>query len=307
MANILITGGSGLIGSFLSRELINKGHQVAILSRKINSKLQFKTFLWDYKNQEIDREAILFADYIIHLAGENIGNKRWSHNRKQQIIDSRVVSGELLLESLIKHQKKIKAFITASAIGYYGSITSDKIYTETDLNANDFIGYTCNLWESVADKFENIGIRTVKIRTGVVLTREKGALEKMMYPLKFRIGAILGDGKQYLPWIHVHDLCNIYIRAIENPEINSAYNATAPEHVNYKSFIKQLALSLKINTLNIKIPTLIIKLIFGEMSQILLNGSRISSDKLIKTGYQFKFSTLKSALADLKKPLIQKK
>lgn len=299
MAKILITGGTGVIGTSLRKRLLDKGYEVAILSRTKKPETSIETYTWDNKAKIIDKKAIDYADYIIHLAGENIGEKRWTKKRRQIIIESRVKSTELILNSVIDQNKKIKAFISASAVGYYGSITSDKIFIENDSSHNDFIGETCREWEQAADKFMTIGVRTVKIRTGIVLTKESGALEKMISPLKYGISALLGNGKQYLPWIHIDDLCDIYIKAIEDIEMNGVYNAVAPEHVSYKDFMTQVAIVIKKPFLNINIPSFILKIIFGKMSSILINGSRVSSNKLEKTGYFFKYPSVKSALKNL--------
>jgi uncharacterized protein len=299
MAKVLITGGTGLIGSYLSKRLLERGYEVALLGRTKKKGISLPTYTWDYVNNKIDVEAINTADFIIHLAGENIGEKRWTTKRRQQIIDSRVLSGELLFNSLIEQNKKLKTFITASAVGYYGTVTSDKIFVENDNHFSDFIGNTCNAWEQTADKFQLTGIRTVKLRTGIVLTKERGALAKMIGPLKFGIGPILGNGKQYLPWIHIDDLCGIYIKAIEDIEMKGAYNAVAPEHISYKLFMKQLAILSQKPFLIINIPSFLIKIMFGKMSEILLNGSRVSSSKLVNAGYEYKFPSIKNALADL--------
>ena len=299
MANVLITGGAGLIGSYLSKRLLEKGYEVAILSRTKKIEISIPTYTWDYNINKIDKEAIDSADFIIHLAGTNIGEKRWTTERKQQILDSRVKSGEFILNKIIERNKKIRAFITASAVGYYGSITSDKIFIEDDNHFNDFIGNICKLWEQSANKFQSIGVRTVKLRTGIVLTKKGGALAKMIIPLKFGIGASLASGKQYLPWIHIDDLCDIYIKAIEDLEMKGTYNAVAPEHLSYKAFIEQLAIVFRKPFLNINIPSFMIKLIYGKMSEILINGSRVSSNKLVKAGYEFKFPSIQSALTDL--------
>lgn len=299
MEKVLITGGTGLIGSHLSKKLQENGYEVAILSRTKKIGSAIPTYMWDYNTSKIDKEAIDSVDFIIHLAGANISEKRWTTKRKQQILDSRVKSGELILNNIIEQKKEIKAFITASAIGYYGSITSDKIFVEEDNHFNDFIGNTCRLWEQSADKFQSIGIRTVKLRTGIVLTKKGGALAKMITPINYGIVALLGKGKQYLPWIHIDDLCDIYVKAIDNSKMKGAYNAVAPEHLSYKEFSKQLAIVFQKPSLNINIPSFIIKIIFGKMSEILLNGSRVSSNKLVKAGYNFKFPSIQNALTDL--------
>ncbi len=296
MATVLITGGTGLIGKHLTVKLQEKGYSVLYLSRTTEKSSSIKTFEWDYKENIIDIDTFNDIDYIIHLAGANIGNKRWTNKRKQLILDSRVKTGQLLFNKIKEQNKQLKAFISASAIGYYGTITSEKIFKETDLPANDFLGKVCSQWEKTADKFKELGIRTVKIRTGVVLTEKGGALSKMAIPVKMGIGSAIGTGKQYLPWIHIDDLCGIYVKAVEDATMNGSFNAVAPEHTTNKDFVKSIASVLNKPFWFPNVPAFLIKLVFGEMSSILLKGSRISSDLIISKGYSFTFPNLKKAL-----------
>lgn len=304
METVLITGGTGLVGKHLSNKLQEKGYSVSFLSRTRQKTLSIKTFEWNYQKQTIDNGVFNNVDYIIHLAGANIGEKRWTNSRKQLIIDSRVKTGQLIFDRIKEQKKSLKAFISASAIGYYGTITTDKIFKETDLSANDFLGNTCNQWEKIADKFEEIGIRTIKIRTGVILTEKKGALSKMITPVKMGIGSAIGTGKQYLPWIHIDDLCGIYIKAIEDKTMEGSFNAVAPDYRTNKNFTKILATVLNKPFWFPNIPAFTMKIIFGEMSSILLKGSRVSSDLIMSKGYNFIFPNLKDALIDL---LIEKR
>lgn len=296
MATILITGGTGLVGSHLRKRLEDKGYDVSILGRTRKNKKSIPTYIWDWSKQEIENEAIDTADYIIHLAGANIAGKKWTVNRKQLILDSRVKTGKLLFDKIKERNRDLKAYISASAIGYYGAITSDKLFTETDPAANDFLGDTCSQWEKSADRFKESGIRTVKIRTGVVLTSQGGALSKMITPVKLGIGSAIGSGKQYLPWIHIDDLCGIYIKAIEDTQMRGAYNAVAPDHKTNQEFMRVLAHVLKRPFLFPNVPAITMKLMFGKMSQMLLDGSRVSADKIVSTGYNFQFAELELAL-----------
>ena len=299
MSTVLITGGTGLIGEQLSKRLKDKGYEVAILSRARSKEEQILTYIWDLNKFEIDKEAIATADFIIHLSGSSIGEKRWTTKRKQQIIDSRIKSGQLIFDEIRKQNKNLKAFISASAIGYYGTTTSNKIFYETDPPGDDFLGRTCREWEQVADGFKNIGIRTVKIRTGVVLTKRGGALSKIKIPIKTGLGSAIGTGKQYIPWIHIDDLCGIYIKAIEDTQMIGAYNAVAPEHVTNKEFTQRLTTILKKTVWFPNIPAVVMKTLFGEMSEILLQGSRVSAEKIQTTGYNFQFPSLEGALKQL--------
>jgi uncharacterized protein (TIGR01777 family) len=298
MTKVLITGGTGLVGQHLTKMLLNKGYEVAILSRTKNTDNKIPVFYWDINTNIIDKEAIKSGDYIIHLSGVNIAGKRWTKSRKQEIVDSRVKSTELIFNN-ISQNHSLKAFISASAIGYYGAVTSNHIFTEADSSAKDFLGETCRLWEDSADKFQDLGIRIVKIRSGIVLSKQGGALSKMIKAFKLGFGSALGSGKQFMPWIHIDDLCEIYIKAIEDSEMTGAYNAVAPEHINNIEFSQKIAKQLKKPFRALNIPAFIFKILFGEMADILLKGSRVSSDKIIASGYGFKYPTLKGALKNL--------
>lgn len=299
MATILITGGTGLVGRFLSKKLRDKGYSVAVLGRRSEQSTNITAYTWNIDKNEIENEAIEKADYIIHLAGANIGEKRWTDKRKKIIIDSRVKSAQLIFEKLKQNTNQVKAFISASAIGYYGAISTDKIFSEKDAPANDFLGETCRQWEQSAERFEELGIRVVKIRTGIVLSKQGGALSKMITLIRLGMGSTLGTGKQYLPWVHIEDLCGIYIKAIEDTQMKGAYNAVAPDHKTNKDFTEALANVLRKPLWLPNIPAMVLKIILGEMSAILLKGSRVSSDKVTTAGYKFRFSNLDEALVNL--------
>jgi len=299
MAKVLITGGTGLIGTHLCARLEQKGYEVAILSRSKRPGTSVPVYFWDWSKNVIDEEAINGVEFIIHLAGANIADKRWSTKRKALLLHSRVKSAQLLFAEVRKQRTELKTFITASAIGYYGTVTTEKIFTETDPPADDFLGDTCREWEAAADKFEALGIRTVKVRTGVALSEKGGALTKMMTPINLGVGAAIGSGKQYMPWIHIDDLCGIFIQAIEDEQMRGAYNAVAPEHTTNDDFTRTLASQLRKPLWLPNIPTFIIKLIFGKLSDVLLKGSRVSADKIISAGYKYLFPDLKSALSNI--------
>lgn len=299
MKNIVITGGTGLIGKHLSRKLVENNFNVTVISRKKNTGNNIKVALWNPDKNEIDTKAISSADYIIHLAGAGIGDKWWTKKRKKELLDSRVKTTELLLNTVRKSINKPEAFISSSAIGYYGAITSDRIFTENDPHANDFTGNLCKAWEETADKFASEGIRTVKIRTGIVLTAKGGALARMILPIKFFVSPALGNGRQYIPWIHIDDLCNIYIKAVTDPLIEGAYNAVAPEHKKNSEFVSSLAKSLRKPLFFPGAPSFLIKVLFGKMSEMLLTGSRVSCNKIRNAGYSFMFPDLDAALRNL--------
>lgn len=297
--NVLISGGSGFIGSHLTGLLISKGYSVSILSRsdKQNNGDIFY-YKWDVAKQTIDENAVLNADFIIHLAGENIAEKRWTAKRKAAIIDSREKSTQLLYSVLKKNNKKLEAFISASAIGIYGAVNGEEICSESTPYANDFLGYTCQRWEGALDFIENLNIRTVKIRTGLVIGKNDGFLKKLKPLFNFRLGSALGSGKQYMPWIHVDDLCDIYYQAMANPNLEGAYNAAINDNTTNSIFSKTLARICGYSIWLPNVPAFVLKFVMGEMSVIVLTGRRVSSDKIEGTGFQFQFKNLEEALRD---------
>ena len=295
--NVLISGGSGFIGRHLTALLIAKGYSVSILSRseKQNKENVFY-YKWDVVNQTIDEKAVLNADYIIHLAGENIAEQRWTAKRKAAIIDSREQSTLLLYSVLKKNNKKLDAFISASAVGIYGAVNGEEICTEDIPPANDFLGYTCQKWEDSLDFIENLNSRTVMIRTGLVLGKNEGFLKKLTPLFKYRLGSALGSGKQYMPWIHVDDLCAIYYQAIINPAMSGPYNAAINDNTTNSVFSKTLACVFGYSIWLPNVPAFVLKLFMGQMAIIVLTGRRVSSDKIEQTGFKFQFKNLEGAL-----------
>ncbi|QIH39715.1 TIGR01777 family protein [Flavobacterium sp. Sr18] len=295
--NVLISGGSGFIGRNLTTLLLAKGYSVSILSRsEKQNKGDVFYYKWDVEKQTIDDEAILKADYIIHLAGENIAEKRWTAKRKAAIIDSREKSTQLLYSVLKKHYKKLDAFISASAVGIYGAVNGEEICTENMKPANDFLGYTCQKWEDSIDFIENLNIRTVKIRTGLVLGKNDGFLKKLIPLFKYRLGSALGSGKQYMPWVHVDDLCAIYLQAISDTSMEGPYNAAICDNTTNTVFSKTLARVFGYSIWLPNVPAFVLKLVMGEMAKIVLTGRRVSSDKMEQTGFKFKFNNLEEAI-----------
>jgi len=294
--SVLISGGSGLIGRYLTSALLSEGYKVSHLSRNASQFGKVRVYRWNPGQNIIDSAISEGFDYIIHLAGANIGEKRWKIKRKEEIVKSRVNSARLLFKTFSETGNRLKAFITASATGYYGSITSDHIYNEQDPPGDDFLGTTCLLWEEAADLFQNSGIRTVKLRTSVVLEKSDSALSKLMMPAKFGFLVKTGSGRQYMPWIHISDLVRIYLMAVEDQNITGAYNATSPNHVTHNEFIKTLSQVMAKPVLPVPVPASILRLALGEMSDIVLKGSRVSSEKLTDTGFKFRFNNLSDAL-----------
>jgi uncharacterized protein (TIGR01777 family) len=295
--NVLISGGTGFIGKNLTNLFIENGFSVSILSRsdKENTS-EISYYKWDVSKQFIEEAAILNADYIIHLAGENIAGGRWTGLRKKQIVDSRVESIKLIYNMLKKNNKQLDAFVSASGVGIYGAINGKEICTEGMLPENDFLGLTCQKWEAAADTIASLGIRTVKIRTGLVFGKDDGFLGKLTPIFKLKLGSALGSGNQYMPWIHINDLCAIYLKSLNNINMNGAYNAAVEDETTNTFFSKTLAKIYGYNIWLPNIPAFLIKIVMGEMAAIILTGRRVSSDKIEKLGFKFQFESLELAL-----------
>jgi len=294
----MITGGSGLVGRHLTATLLSEGYKVSHLSRKAYKSDKVKIHIWNPLKNYIEPDALEGIDYIIHLAGANIGERPWTAHRKEVIMRSRIDSARLLHETITYTGVPLKAFISASAVGFYGAETSENIFTEADTPGTDFLGITCRRWEEAAELFEKSGIRTVKIRTAVVLEKSDSALSKLMFPGKFGFLLKTGNGRQYMPWIHISDLCGIYKKAITDPAMSGSYNAVAPQQVSHSEFMKVLGEVMKRPVLYPQIPSIFLRGIMGEMSDVILKGSRVSPAKIINAGYRFEFASLHDALRD---------
>lgn len=299
MKTILITGGSGMVGRKLSDLLIENGYRVIWLSRERYVKAHIPRYRWDYRKGEIDSEAVEQADMIIHLAGSNLGDGSWTRLKKQKIVESRVQTAKLLLETVKKMNKRPEAFISASAVGFYGSVTGEKIFTEEDDPAhNDFLSRTCRKWEAEAFRFrDELGVRTIALRTAFVISQKSEAFEKMMLPTRVGLGAPLGSGKQYLSWIHIDDLCHLYLKAVEDSSMEGVFNAVAPEFITDAEFMKILAKAMKRPFFMPPIPAFLLRLFMGQAADMILYGSRISSQKVFDAGYKFTYSTAQEAIA----------
>lgn len=295
---ILITGGTGLIGSRLSEILIDLGYDVAHLSRNPSKDPHYKSFRWDVKSGQIDENAITYADYIVHLAGASLADEKWTEERKKEILNSRVDSALLLYRKLQELPHHVKGFISASGIGIYGD-SGDRLVTEESLYGNDFLAEVTKKWEAAAWTVNSLGIRTVIFRNGLVLSRKGGALPQIAKPVKMMAGAPLGSGKQYMSWIHIDDLCRLYVEAIENTSFHGTYNAVTPNPVTNEEFTRALAKAMGKPLVLPKVPAFGLKLMLGEMSEILLTGQRVSPDKVLHTGFTFEYVTVEKALGAL--------
>lgn len=292
--NILLTGGSGLIGSELTKILIENGHQVRILTRE--KEIEHPFYHWD--KDTIDEKVFENLDGIIHLAGSLIA-KRWTNSYKKEIFSSRVDTANLLFEYVKKLNIDLKFFISASGTAYYGQITSNKIFKESDEPNIDFLGKVCVAWENAAYQFEKIGARVVCLRTSLVLSKNGEGFKLLKKPIQLGVGANLGDGKQWMPWIHITDLIQMYAEAVGNDKIKGSYNASSPQYINHSEFNHTLTKRMNKPFFMPNIPAFVMKLALGEMSSLVLNGSRIDATKIQETGFKFQYSTLEKALEEL--------
>ncbi len=304
MQTVLLTGGTGLVGKSLTQLLTSKGYQVIILSRgkkEIVTEPNVTYAQWNVATEQIDIEAVKKADYIIHLAGAGVMDKKWTEQYKKEIVDSRVKSGALIVNTLKNNEHNVKAIVSASAIGYYGEDKIDNyFFTETDKPAEGFLGSTCQLWEDSIDYANSLGIRVAKMRIGIVFSNNGGAFAEFVKPLRFKLATILGNGKQVISWIHIDDLCRQFLFAIENKEIKGAYNAVAPNPVTNKNLILKLASKIASKFyIPFYVPSFLLKLMMGDRSIEILKSTTVSSKKITDVGFKFLYNEVDEALEDL--------
>ncbi len=295
---ILITGGSGGVGKNLSNTLLRKGYEVVHLSRSEGKNPKIKTFLWDIDKDTIDENCINGVDTIVHLAGEGIANERWTEDRKNRIIKSRTDSIKLVYNVLKVKPNSVKNVISASATGYY-SDRGNEFLTEESSPANDFLGQCCVLWEKAVDEGLSLGSRVLKFRTGVILDKETGALPKISQPIKLGIGSPLGSGDQWIPWIHLQDVINMYLTGIENEQMQGVFNMCAPNPVTNKQLTKAVAKQLKKPLWLPNVPAFALKMLLGEMSTIVLGSTKVNAAKITNSGFKFAYPDIETALKDI--------
>lgn len=296
MHRVVITGGTGLIGSRLSTLLAAEGWHVVHLTRNGKKRARYESFRWDPASGFCDPNAFRQGDAIIHLAASNIGEGRWTSARKNEIRLSRTVTGHLLHRMTAGAGIIPSVFITASGVNYYGSGISEHTFSEGDPPADDFLGETCRLWEAAADNFAEAGTRIVKLRTAVVLASAGSALNRMTAPARAGLIVRLAPGNQYFPWIHIDDLCSIYHKAVSDHTISGPYNAVAPHHVTHDILMGEVARQKHLPLFLPRVPEWVLNAVFGEMATVLTRGSRISSDRLSATGFRFRYPDISSAL-----------
>ena len=296
---VLIAGGSGLIGKKFIELLQREKIEINLLSRTIQKIKGVNSFLWNTDNGEIDLAAFHGIDAIVNFSGAGIADEKWTNERKKIILESRVRAVDLLKKGIIESGSKVGVFIGASATGFYGAVTSEEIVEESHPDGKDYLGSVCKKWENAYSEIENLGIRTCTVRIGIVLSKEGGAFPKMKMPVKLGMGSALGSGKQWMPWIHIEDICGIFYHLLLRSEARGVFNAVSGHPVTNHSFMKQLAEVMNKPFFLPAVPTFLIKLLFGEMACIVLEGTRVSNKKTLEEGYMFAYPDLKSALENL--------
>ncbi len=298
--NVLITGGTGLVGNRMAQLLLAKGYSVRFLSRAEDLQSQIKKYKWDPTTGFIDKAALENVATIIHLAGAGVAEKRWTTTRKKEILDSRINSTELLFVTLKNTKNHVKTIISASAIGFYGFSNTDKLYHETDKVGTDFLAKVTNAWENETEKFTQLGLRVAKLRIGVVLSEKGGALPQMVMPIKYFAGAAIGSGQQMISWIALDDLCNLFIYCIENEKVRGVYNAVAPKPVTNQSFTKTIGKIIKRPIWPINIPAFLLKIVLGEMAVIVTESNAVSNQRIAtETEFTYQFTELEPCLQQL--------
>ena len=292
---ILITGGSGFLGSSLTQKLLSENIEVVHLTRDKNSKNDVKNYLWNWEKNEIDEKCFNGITHIIHLAGAGIAEKAWTQKRKNTIVKSRVLTARLLHSKIVSLNIDLKAFISASAVGFYGAQISEKEFNESDVSYEDFMGNCCKQWENAADLFIPIS-RVVKLRLGVILDKDFGALPRIARMIKNRIGSPLGTGSQYMPWIHIDDAVEIFYKAIRNNEYSGVYNAVSTENITNSILTKSVGKVLNRKIWLPNVPSFILRFLYGEMSDTILKGVKVSNKKIKNLGFKFKYNKIDEAL-----------
>lgn len=301
---ILITGGTGLVGQYLTNMLLAAGHEVIVLTRKPAhqpAKQGLSFAKWDVASGFIDAAAVAAADAVVHLAGAPVVAKPWTDAYKKEIVDSRVQSGQLIAEALHTLDNKISTVVSASAIGWYGAdVPGHPAFVETDPADAQFLGETCRLWEAAITPVASMGRRLVIPRIGIVLAKDGGALAEFKKPLQFRVAGVLGNGRQMVSWIHIHDLCRMIIYALYEPSVNGVYNAVAPHPVSNEALTLTLAKAMHGKAfIKMNVPEFVLNTMMGERSVEVLKSTNVSAHKIQSAGFAFQFPTIEKALQDL--------
>jgi uncharacterized protein len=296
---VLITGGTGLIGTRLTELLLEKNYRVAYLSRSRHPLHDVSVYEWSVAKETVDPRALDSMDYLIHLAGTGIADDRWTPERKKSIIQSRTESIELLAHIMKAQGQRPEAFVSSSAIGYYGADTGSNKNSESTPAGSDFLAEVVVKWEASADSVSQLGVRTVKLRTGVVLSDKGGALTKIAGPARYGFGAPLGSGSQWMSWIHIDDLCRLYIEALENSQWEGTYNAVAPAPVTNATLTTLTCKVLNRPQWLPNVPEFALRMAFGDMADVVLGSCYVINDRLRATGFSYQYPDLEAALKNL--------
>ncbi|WP_184175601.1 TIGR01777 family oxidoreductase [Rhabdobacter roseus] len=297
---VLITGGTGVIGRRLTELLLEKGYDVAYLSRSQKTYPNVRVYRWEVEKGYLEEGALENLDYLIHLAGAGVADQRWTDERKKEIIRSRTDTIALVAHKMAETRQFPQAFVSSSAIGYYGADTGDLRQTEQSPPGRDFLADVTVQWEAAADRVQALGIRTVKIRTGVVLSAKGGALPRIAAPARWGLGAPLGSGKQWMSWIHVDDLCRMYLEALEKESWEGTYNGVAPQPATNAELTRTICKVLGKPQWAPKVPAFALKAAFGEMAQAVLGSSFVQSTRLGSQPYfAYQYPALQPALENL--------
>lgn len=298
---VLVTGASGFVGQRVVKQLLNKGDEVVILTRNVVKAAlylgnQCKYYVWSDTNELPPEEAFIGVDAVINLMGEGIADKRWDEAQKQKIYNSRIIGTSKLVERIKGMDKRPSVFVSASGIGVYGN-RGDEVITEESSVTDDFLAKVCKDWEAEAEKAKDLGLRVVLLRTGVVIGKDGGALKKMIIPFKMGVGGPVASGKQYMSWIHVEDLAGIYVQAVRDPSYSGIYNGTAPNPVTNKEFTKELGKAVG-RPAFFPVPAFALKAMFGEMSQVLLDGQKVLPKRVQEKKFRFRYPIVEMAIKE---------
>lgn len=296
---VVLVGGTGLIGSALSRKLVEQGHSITVLTRSSSPPTapKISSLSWNPGSRSSWEQALEDADALVNLAGEPIAARRWTDAQKEKIRGSRIATTRALVDAMARARQRPAVFLNGSAVGYYGS-RGDEALGEEAPPGGDFLARVCVDWEAEAQKAEQYGMRVIRLRTGIVLAREGGALAKMVPPFKFFAGGPLGSGKQWMSWIHIEDEVGLIVFLLGHAEARGAVNATAPEPVTMRDFCRTLAKVLRRPSWA-PVPGFALRLLLGEMADMLLTGQRVLPRAALKWGYQFRYVSLAGALEAL--------
>lgn len=297
--HVLVTGGTGLIGQRLVAYLQSQGMQPRLVSRTEKLSAEVPQYKWNVQDGYLDPRALEGVEVVIHLAGANIADGRWTRTQKKEILDSRIQSTRLLYEAVEKMEVKPKVLLCASATGYYGFRDFEHESDEEDRAGTDFLAQVCVQWEAEADRFMELGLRVVRLRTGVVLDGAGGALPKMVLPVRYYAGAALGSGQQYVNWIHWEDWCGAVGHLIEQHQLSGAFNLVAPHPATNDELTRLIAKVIGRPLWLPNVPVFVLKALLGEMSAVVLQGHKVSCTKLQTSGYQFKHQSAAVSLSEL--------